>query len=146
MITQAGTHESVVGLVYVAAFAPEPGQSTLDQYSEVPPPPNFIPEETSDGFAYLNAAKFKAGFAADTTDADGAFLRDAQVPVAMAALKAPVDVAAWKSKPSWAVVATRDGAIDPVLLRSTAKRIKATTTEVEGSHVVFLTQPERLRM
>lgn len=142
VITQAGMHEKVVGLVYVAAFAPEPGQSTLEQYEDVPPPANFVPEETADGFAFLNTDKFKAGFAADTTEADGAFLRDSQVPVAMAALKAAIDLAAWKSKPSWAVVSTEDGAIDPILLRSTADRIGAVTTEVEGSHVIFLTQPK----
>jgi len=141
VITQAGIDDKVVGLVYVAAFAPEVGQSTLDQYAEVPPPPNFVPEETADGFAFLNAGKFKAGFAADTSEADGAFLRDSQVPIAMAALKAKVTVAAWKSKPSWAIVASEDGAIDPKLLRSTASRIKADTVEVKGSHVVFLTQP-----
>ena len=142
VITQAGSNEKVVGLVYVAAFAPEIGKSTLDQYAEVAPPPNFVPEETADGFATLNKAKFKAGFAGDTSDAVAAFLRDSQVPVAMAALGAKVTFAAWKSKPSWAVVATEDGAIDPRLLRSTARRIGAITTEVKGSHVVFLTQPK----
>jgi len=141
VITEAGSDPKVAGLVYVAAFAPEVGQSTLDQYAEVPPPPNFVPQETADGFAYLDMDRFKAGFAADTTDADAAFLRDAQVPVAMAALQAPVSQAAWKSKPSWAIVATEDGAIYPKLLRSTASRIGASTVEVEGSHVVFLTQP-----
>jgi pimeloyl-ACP methyl ester carboxylesterase len=89
----------------------------------------------------LNAARFHAGFAGDTNEADAAFLRDAQVPIAMAALAAPVTVAAWKTKPSWYVVATQDGAIAPELLRSTARRIGAATTEVPGSHVVFLTQP-----
>jgi pimeloyl-ACP methyl ester carboxylesterase len=142
VITQAGVHPNVAGLVYVAAFAPEIGQSTLDQYAEVPPPPNFVPEEQADGFAFLNGDKFKAGFAGDTTDANAAFLRDAQVPIAMAALKAKVTVAAWKSKPSWYIVATEDGAIDPKLLRSTARRIGAKTTEIKGSHVVFLTQPQ----
>jgi pimeloyl-ACP methyl ester carboxylesterase len=126
----------------VAAFAPEVGQSTLDQYAEIPPPPNFVPEEQPDGFAYLNSQKFRAGFAGDTSEADAAFLRDAQVPIAMAALAAPVTVAAWKTKPSWYVVATEDGAIAPELLRSTARRIGADTTEVPGSHVVFLTQPK----
>jgi pimeloyl-ACP methyl ester carboxylesterase len=100
-----------------------------------------VPEEQPDGFAYLNAARFHAGFAGDTNEADAAFLRDAQVPIAMAALAAPVTVAAWKTKPSWYVVATQDGAIAPELLRSTARRIGAATTEVPGSHVVFLTQP-----
>ncbi|MGK8235012.1 alpha/beta hydrolase [Roseovarius sp. MS2] len=142
VITEAGTDPKVVGLVYVAAFAPEVGQSTLDQYSEIPPPPNFVPEEQPDGFAYLNADHFHAGFAGDTDEAEAAFLRDAQVPIAMAALAAPVTVAAWKTKPSWFVVATEDGAIAPDLLRSTARRIGAETTEVRGSHVVFLTQPK----
>lgn len=141
VITEAGTDPKVAGLVYVAAFAPEVGQSTLDQYAEIPPPPNFVPEEQPDGFAYLNADRFHAGFAGDTDEADAAFLRDAQVPIAMAALAAPVTVAAWKIKPSWYVVATEDGAIAPELLRSTARRIGAETTEVPGSHVVFLTQP-----
>lgn len=142
VITEAGVNPMVSGLVYVAAFAPEIGQSTLDQYAEVPPPPNFVPEEQPDGFAYLNRDKFHAGFAGDTSAKDAAFLRDSQVPIAMAALKAKVTVTAWKTKPSWYVVATEDGSIAPQLLRSTAKRINATTTEVKGSHVVFLTQPK----
>lgn len=141
VITEVGADPKVVGLVYVAAFAPEVGQSTLDQYAQIPPPPDFVPEEQPDGFAFLNADRFRAGFAGDTTEADAAFLRDAQVPIAMAALAAPVTVAAWKTKPSWYIVATEDGAIAPELLRSTAHRIGAETTEVPGSHVVFLTQP-----
>lgn len=142
VVTEAGVDPKVVGLVYVAAFAPEVGQSTLEQYTEIPPPPNFVPEEQPDGFAYLNADRFRAGFAGDTDLADAAFLRDAQVPIAMDALAAPVTVAAWKTKPSWYIVATEDGAISPELLRRTARRIGAETTEVSGSHVVFLTQPK----
>jgi pimeloyl-ACP methyl ester carboxylesterase len=142
VITEAGDHENVAGLVYVAAFAPDVGESTVDQYAQVPPPPNFKPEVQSDGFAFLNADKFHAGFAEDTTPEDGAFLRDAQVPIAMKALEAKVTKAAWKSKPNWYVVATEDGAIDPELLRMTATRIGAQTTELKGSHVVFLTQPK----
>lgn len=142
VITEAGIDLKVAGLVYVAAFAPEVGQSTLDQYAEIPPPPNFVPEEQPDGFVYLNADRFRAGFAGDANEADAAFLRDAQVPIAMAALATPVTVAAWKTRPSWYIVATEDGAIAPELLRSTARRIGAETTEVPGSHVVFLTQPK----
>ncbi len=141
VITEAGDDPQVAGLVYVAAFAPELGQSTLDQYAEVPPPPNFQPDVQPDGFAYLKAETFHAGFAADTSESDGAFLRDAQVPIAMKALEAKVSKVAWKVKPSWYVVATEDGSIAPKLLRSTAWRIGADTTEVAGSHVVFLTQP-----
>lgn len=146
IITKAGVDANVVGLVYVAAFAPDIGESTQDQYAEVPPPPNFLPEVQADGFAYLNADKFQAGFAGDATDADAAFLRDSQVPVAVAALDAKVTVAAWQTKPSWFIVATEDGSIDLALRRSTAARIGAMTVEIEGSHVVFLTSPLRWRM
>lgn len=142
IITEAGEDPNVAGLVYVAAFAPEIGYSTLDQYAQIPPPPNFQPDVQPDGFAFLNHSTFKAGFAGDTSAADGGFLRDSQVPIAMKALEAKVTVAAWRSKPSWYVVATEDGAIAPELLRSTAERIGATTTEVAGSHVLFLTQPK----
>ncbi len=142
VITEAGADPKVAGLVYVAALAPDVGQSTIDQFAEVPPPPSFIIEPQADGFGFVNLPKFKLGFAGDTSDADAAFLRDSQVPIAMAALKASVTRAAWRSKPSWFVVATEDGAIDPKLLRSTAKRIGAVTEEVKGSHVVFLTQPK----
>jgi pimeloyl-ACP methyl ester carboxylesterase len=141
VITEVGTAPNVAALVYVAAFAPEIGQSTLDQYAEVPPPPNFQPDVQPDGFAFLRSDTFRAGFAGDATEADAAFLRASQVPVAMRALEARVTVAAWRSRPSWYVVATEDGAIAPELLRRTARRIGATTTEVPGSHVVFLTQP-----
>lgn len=141
VITEAGADANVAGLVYVAAFAPEIGQSTLDQYAEIPPPPNFQPDVQPDGFAYLKTDTFIAGFAADAGD-DAAFLRDSQVPIAMRALEAKVTTAAWRVKPSWYVVATEDGAIAPELLRSTARRIGAVTTEVRGSHVVFLTQPK----
>ena len=93
VITEAGVDANVAGLVYVAAFAPDIGESTQDQYTEVPQPPNFVLEVQVDGFAYLNADKFQAGFAGDATDADAAFLRDSQVPVAIAALDAKVTVA-----------------------------------------------------
>jgi pimeloyl-ACP methyl ester carboxylesterase len=142
VITEAGDAPNVVGLVYVAAFAPEIGQSTLDQYAEVPPPPNFQPDVQADGFAFLTSKTFKAGFAGDVSDADAAFLRDSQVPVAMKSLEAKVTKAAWRAKPSWYIVAKEDGAISAKLLRSTARRIGAVTTEVPGSHVVFLTQPK----
>ena len=142
VITEAGSGPDVAGLVYVAALAPDAGESTIDQFAQIPPPPGFIIEEQSDGFGFVNGPKFKDGFAGDTSDADAAFMRDSQVPIAMSAFTAKVTQAAWRSKPSWFVVATEDGAIDPKLLRETARRIGANTEEVKGSHVVFLTQPK----
>ncbi|MBX3198940.1 MAG: alpha/beta hydrolase [Labilithrix sp.] len=142
VITEVGVDPKVAGLVYVAALAPDVGESTLDQFARIPAPSTFVTEEQADGFGFVNLSKFKAGFAGDTRDADAAFLRDSQVPIATAAMNAPVTQAAWRSKPSWFVVATEDGAIDPKLLRSTATRIGAVTEEVKGSHVVFLTRPK----
>lgn len=142
VITEAGSDPKVAGLVYVAALAPDAGESTGDQFAEIPAPPGFVIEPQADGFGFVNLAKFKSGFAGDVSDADAAFLRDSQVPIAMAAFGDKVGQAAWRTKPSWFVVATEDGAIDPKLLRKTAKRIGAVTQEVKGSHVVFLSQPK----
>ncbi len=142
VITEAGTAPNVAGLVYVAALAPDVGESTGEQFAEIPPPADFVIEEQKDGFGFVNLEKFKLGFAGDTSDADAAFLRDSQVPINMSIFGTKVTQAAWRSKPSWFVVATQDNAIDPKLLRHTAKRIGATTEEVEGSHVVFLTRPK----
>jgi pimeloyl-ACP methyl ester carboxylesterase len=142
VITEAGSDPQVAGLVYVAALAPDAGESTGDQFAEIPAPPGFVIEPQADGFGFVNLAKFKSGFAGDVSDRDAAFLRDSQVPIAMSAFGDKVTQAAWRTKPSWFVVATEDGAIDPKLLRKTASRIGAVATEVKGSHVVFLSQPK----
>lgn len=141
VITEAGNDPKVVGLVYVAAFAPDAGQSTGEQLAQIPPPPEFVIEPQADGFGFLNLDGFKAGFAADLSDADAAFLRDSQVPIAMSAFGERVTQAAWRSRPSWAVVPAQDRAIDPRLLHQTARRIGADTLELSGSHVVFIAQP-----
>ncbi|WP_439529397.1 alpha/beta fold hydrolase [Pannonibacter sp.] len=141
VITQAGTADKVAGLVYVSALAPDVGESTGDQFKEIPPPAEFVIETGADGFGFVNLDKFKIGFAGDTSDADAAFLRDSQVPINMAIFGTKVTEAAWRNKPSWAVIATEDKAIDPKLLRHTAERIGASIVEVKASHVPFLTQP-----
>jgi len=141
VITEAGTDANVAGLVYVSALAPGAGESTGDQFAEIPPPPEFVIEPSPDGFGFVNRDLFKAGFADDTTEADAAFLRDAQVPINMAIFGERLTQAAWRSKPIWAIVATKDRAIDPRLLRRQAERIGAEITEVDASHVPFLTQP-----
>jgi pimeloyl-ACP methyl ester carboxylesterase len=141
VITEAGVDPSVAGLVYVSALAPDVGESTGDQFSEIPAPPEFKIEPVPDGFGFVNMELFKAGFAGDTSNADAAFLRDSQVPINMSIFGVRLTQAAWRTKPSWAVVATQDRAIDPRLLRQQAERIGAKITEVEASHVPFLTQP-----
>ncbi len=142
VITEAGGDPQVAGLVYVAALAPDAGESTGDQFKEIPAPPGFVIEPQSDGFGFVSLERFKSGFAGDVSDADAAFLRDSQVPIAMAAFGDKVTRAAWRTKPSWFVVASDDGAIDPKLLRRTARRIGAVTEEVKGSHAVFLSRPK----
>ena len=118
-----------------------PNAAPLPRMTDPVPVPEFVIEPGPDGFGFVNMELFKAGFAGDTADADAAFLRDSQVPINMAIFGARLTQAAWRTKPSWAVVATLDRAIDPRLLRRQAERIGAEITEVEASHVPFLTRP-----
>jgi pimeloyl-ACP methyl ester carboxylesterase len=142
VITEAGVHENVAGLVYVSALSPGAGETTAEQYEGFITPPEFVIDVHGDGFGFVNLERFKAGFAADTSDADAAFLRDSQVPIAMSVFETKLEHAAWRTKPSWAVIATQDKAFDLRMLRAMAKRIGATVTEVEASHAVFMTQPK----
>ena len=141
VITEAGIDPKVAGLVYVSALAPDVGETGADQFRDFPPPPEFVIETGPDGFGFVRADSFQAGFAADLSDADAAFLRDSQVPLNMAVFDAVIAEAAWREKPSWAVIATQDRAIDPRLLHASAERIGAQIVEVEASHALFLTQP-----
>lgn len=142
VITEAGVHPKVAGLVYVSAFAPDVGEDTAQQYVGFAASPDFVIDPATDGFGFVSLEKFKAGFAADTSDADAAFMRDSQVPINLSAFGEKLTHAAWKTKPSHAVIATEDKAIDVPLLRHMARRIGATVTEVSASHALFLTQPK----
>ncbi|SES16587.1 Pimeloyl-ACP methyl ester carboxylesterase [Lentzea xinjiangensis] len=141
VITEAGVHPKVAGLVYVSALAPDAGETTAQQYDGFGPTPEFVIDIGEDGYGFINRDKFKAGFAADTSDADAAFLRDTQVPINMSVFSTPVQNAAWRDKPSWAVIATDDKAFDQAMLQHMAKRIGAEITEVAASHAVYATQP-----
>ena len=142
VITEAGTHEKVAGLVYVAALVPDAGQTTAQQYEGFAPTPEFVIDVGDDGFGFLNAEQFKAGFAADASDTEAAFMRDAQVPINMSVFGTAVTKAAWRDKPSWAVIATEDKAFDQAMLQHMAQRAGARITTVQGSHAVYLTQAE----
>ena len=142
VITEAGIHPNVAGLVYVSALSPDAGETTSQQYEGFAPTPDFVIDVGPDGFGFINADKFKAGFAHDTTDEDAAFMRDSQVPINMSVFGTTLENAAWRSKPSWAVIATEDRAFDLAMLRHMAERIGATITEVSASHALFMTQPE----
>lgn len=142
VITEAGNDPKVAGLVYVSALSPDAGETTAQQYAGYTTPPEFVLDVHSDGFGYVAPAKFKAGFAVDTSDADAAFMRDAQVPIAMSAFETKLTQAAWRSKPSWAVIATEDKAFDQRMLHGMAKKIGAKVTTVAASHALFMTQPK----
>jgi len=144
VITEAGIHPNVAGLVYVAALSPDAGETTAQQYQGFTTPPEFVLDAHKDGFGYVLPEKFKAGFAADTSDADAAFMRDSQVPINLSAFGVKLENAAWRTKPSWAVIATDDKAFDQAMLQHMAKRIGAKVTEVKASHAVFMTKPKEV--
>ena len=142
VITEAGVHPNVTGLVYLSALIPDKGESSAQQYEGYQGPPEFVLDPQTDGFAFLDLENFKAGFANDTTDADAAFLRDSQVPINISAFETKLRNAAWRTKPSWAVIATDDKAFDQRMLFAMAERIGANITEVKASHALFMTQPK----
>ena len=142
VITEAGVHSKVAALVYVSALAPDAGESTAQQYEGFASTPEFVIDTQPDGFGFLDLEKFRAGFAHDTSVADAAFLGDSQVPINMSVFETRLEHAAWRSKPSWAVIATKDKAFDQAMLLHMAERIGANITKVPASHAVFMTQPK----
>ena len=144
VITEAGVHPKVAGLVYVSALIPDAGETSGQQYEGFAATPEFVIDVTEDGFGYLNRDAFHAGFAADVSEADAAFMADSQVPVRMSVFGEAVTVAAWRDKPSWAVIATEDKAFDQAMLQHMASRIGAAITNVPGSHALFITQADTI--
>ncbi|MCP3421958.1 alpha/beta fold hydrolase [Nocardioides pinisoli] len=142
VITEAGAHDRVAGLVYVAALVPDAGQTSGQQYEGFAPTPDFVIDVREDGFGFLDHDTFKAGFAADLSDAEAAFMRDTQVPVNMSVFAEPVLRAAWRDKPSWAVFGTEDKAFDQAMLTHMAERAGAAVTTVPGSHAIYASQPD----
>jgi pimeloyl-ACP methyl ester carboxylesterase len=143
VITEAGNDPKVVGLVYIAAFAPDKGESVSSLIKDPPPgapvPPILPPQ---DGFLFLDRAKFAASFAADVDPGKAEFMADSQVPWGGEALDGTISQPAWKTKPSWYLVATDDRMIPPAAQRLMAKRAGATVVEVSGSHAVYVSQPD----
>jgi pimeloyl-ACP methyl ester carboxylesterase len=142
VITETGSDPRVAGLVYVTAFAPDKGESVSSLIKDPPPgapvPPILPPQ---DGYLFLDKAKFPASFAADVDSQKAAFMADSQVPWGVDALNGAVSEPAWKTKPSWYLVATDDKMIPPEAQRFMAKRAGSTVTEVAGSHAVYVSQP-----
>jgi pimeloyl-ACP methyl ester carboxylesterase len=143
VITEAGNHPNVAGLVYIAAFAPDAGESVNSLIANPPPgapvPPILPPQE---GFLFLDRAKFHQSFAADVSANAAAFMADSQVPWGVEALGGAVSQPAWRTKPSWYLVATDDRMIPPPAQRAMSQRAGATVEEVAGSHAVYVSQPQ----
>jgi hypothetical protein len=133
----------VAGLVYIAAFAPDKGES-VESLIKNPPPGAPVPPilPPVDGYLFLDATKFRASFAADVSEAKAAFMADSQVPWGVAALSGTVTEPAWKAKPSWYLVATEDKMIPPPAQRQMAARAGATVAEAAGSHAIYVSKPE----
>jgi pimeloyl-ACP methyl ester carboxylesterase len=140
IITAAGNDEHVKSLVYVAAFQPDAGES-LGSLSASKPPASSGPKPSPDGFLYLDRATFHADFCADLPGPQADFMATSQVGLAIKAAGAAATNPAWKTKPSFAIVATNDHAINPDLERSMYKRSGSTVTELASSHVVYISHP-----
>jgi pimeloyl-ACP methyl ester carboxylesterase len=140
VITDAGNAPNVVGLVYVAAFIPDEGDSAVGLLARAPAA-NDDMRATADGFLYLYPSAFPADFAADVPKPLARFMAHAQPMLAKAAAGAAVTSAAWRRKKSWALIASRDHNINPELERSMAKHAGSEITEVPASHAVYLSRP-----
>jgi len=140
VITEAGSAPNVAGLVYIAAFIPDKGESALGLLSQKPAANNDT-RATKDDFLYIDPAAFPADFAADVAPAQANFMAHSQPMLAKGAGAAPVTAAAWHQKKSWALVASRDHNINPDLERSMAKRAGSETIEVPASHAVYVSRP-----
>jgi pimeloyl-ACP methyl ester carboxylesterase len=142
VITEAGNDPKVAGLVYITAFALDNGESVSALIKDPPPgapvPPILPPQ---DGFLFLDKAKFAAAFAADVSAEKAAFMADSQVPWGVDALNGTITQAAWKTKPSWYLIATDDKMIPPPAQHFMAERAGSTVVEVTGSHAIYVSQP-----
>jgi pimeloyl-ACP methyl ester carboxylesterase len=147
VITEAGTDAAVAGLVYIAAHMPDAGENEADdgkRFSSDLSKSNAI-KKTADGFTYLDPAQFHEYFAADLPADQAAFMARSQVLNFADNFKAVITTAAWRSKPSWMLVATKDRAINPDLERWYAERAKSHKVEVAGaSHAVYVSRPKEV--
>jgi pimeloyl-ACP methyl ester carboxylesterase len=143
VITEAGNDPKVVGLVYIAAFAPDKGESVNTLIKDPPPgapvPPILPPRE---GYLFLDKAKFPSSFAGDVSAETAAFMADSQVPWGVEALGGTISEASWRTKPSWYLVTKDDKMIPPTAQRQMSKRAGSMVVEVAGSHAIYVSNPK----
>jgi pimeloyl-ACP methyl ester carboxylesterase len=143
VVTEAGTDQKVAALAYIAAFAPDAGESVNSLIADPPPgapvPPILPPQ---DGFLFLDRERFAGSFAADVPPGQAAFMADSQVPWGVEALQGAVTKPAWREKPSWYLIATDDRMIPPPAQHAMSERAGSSVTEVTASHSVYVSQPQ----
>jgi pimeloyl-ACP methyl ester carboxylesterase len=145
VITEAGADPKVAGLVYVAAFGPDAGESLNALGKGQPPMPAIASLQVDkQGFGRLPTEAVLRFFVQDLPKAEGLVVAATQGPAHVALFDTKLSVAAWRTKPSWFVVAKRDGTIAPDAERFFAKRMKATTTELDADHVAMLSKPNQV--
>jgi len=145
VITEAGMNPKVVGLVYVAAFAPEQGETLGGLAQNFPPTPAFSNiQPIEDGYLLLTPKGIREDFAQDLSDTEKNVMIATQAATQGAILSTPIKTAAWHTKPSWFVIAANDRSISPEQEKSTAKRMGAKTLTVNTNHVAMLAEPEKV--
>jgi len=142
IITAAGISPKVAGLVFVSAFAPDEGEALGDLLGSYPHDPMSGILPPSNDYVWYDLDKYHSGFAGDLTASDAAFMADSQVPAALACFTYKFKDIAWKTKPTWYIVAAEDHSIPPDLERFMGKRTGGTVSEVAGSHLIFISHPE----
>jgi pimeloyl-ACP methyl ester carboxylesterase len=142
VITEAGRHPKVGALVYISAFAPDRGESVkalIDRFpAEAPQMPGLPPR---DGYVFQDPARFHASFGADLPADRAAFMADSQAPWGVNAAAATITNPAWRTKPSWYLIATDDREIPPAAQRAMSRRAGSTALEIAATHAVYITQP-----
>ncbi|KQT35794.1 hydrolase [Chryseobacterium sp. Leaf405] len=145
IITDAGNSEKVVGLVYIAAFVPDEGETLLDLLQAGPPAKNSgIEPPSADEFVWYGKAKFHSGFCADLSKEKADFMYDSQVPIAASAFQEKMGKAAWKTKSNWYILGTDDETLPAEGARFMAKRAKSKLTEIKSSHVVYVSHAKEV--
>jgi len=142
IITEAGNEANVVGLVYIAAFAPDAGESLISLLPTLPPAPKSGVGAPENGFFWYDKAKFHAGFCADIPKEEADFMYASQGAFYAKGFTTLITHAAWRDKPTYAALATEDKSIDPGIQHAMYKRSNTKVTEVKGSHVIFMSQPD----
>ena len=143
VITQAGNHPKVAALVYIAAFQPGNGETALQWLQTAPPAPeNGVLAPDEKGIVYYDKAKYHAGFCADLSKEEADFMFASQGAFYAKGFATPITKAAWMNKPTYGLVATEDKSIAPEIQRAMYKRSNTKVTEVKGSHVIYMSQPD----